>query len=197
METSVLRLDDMAFGAHGRRQVKGVNLIELVKVLKIHRRDSPLDGLSSEAIALLDQRILPTEWYPLEALHEYLNFTFENVIMRNEAQVTRLGEVGAQLALTTVHRAYVRRGDPQRTAQAMVRLWSMYFDFGELVVEAEGERAARFTMRDYPDVPLVHGLMIAAWHAMSATLAGGRNVRCQWLERPWLGSQDMVYLVQF
>jgi hypothetical protein len=108
-----------------------------------------------------------------------------------------MGLVGAKIALTSFHRAFVKPGDPLASALAMRHTWSSYFDFGALHAEAEGKRAVRFSVTDYADVPVFHGVMIAGWHMTAPQLAGAQKVTVEWLEKPWEGAEQMRYIVRF
>jgi hypothetical protein len=187
----------MGSTARGARHVKGVNLVDLVKVLKAHGRSHSLDGLGDGARELLDQRILPTEWYPLEAHLELLDFTFDRLLGRSEIKAAQMGQLGARAVLTTFHRAFIRKGQPLQSALGMRHLWAAYFDFGTLDAEAVGDRAVRFVIDEYPDIPAVHGVMVAAWHTTAPELAGAQGVTCEWRERAWKGSTKTVYVVKF
>jgi hypothetical protein len=58
------------------RRAKGVNLVDLIKILKLHRRKTPIVGLGAQALQLFDEHILASDWYPHDLLLELLGYTY-------------------------------------------------------------------------------------------------------------------------
>jgi len=186
------------------RHAKGVNLTELVKVLKIHRRQKPLPPLSPAAEELLATRILASEWYPHEAFLELLRCTHEEILDGSEGQALQMGILGGHVALEGPHRAFVRPGDPGASMLALRHVWRSYFDFGELTSELDPDgdltgdgQAVRFVLTGYPDIPSVHAHMLAGWPIAAGQIAGAADPRCEMLEKPWKGAERLVFRVVF
>jgi hypothetical protein len=180
-----------------------VNLTELVKVLRIHRRQKPLPRLSAAAEDLLATRILASEWYAHEPFLELLRCTDEVILGRSEARALEMGILGGHIALQGPHRAFVQPGDPEGSMLALRHVWRSYFDFGELAGEPEAlpheerSRGVRFILTGYPDIPCVHAHMTAGWPMAAAQIAGARDPQCEMLERPWKGAQRLVFRVLY
>jgi hypothetical protein len=177
--------------------VKGVGLLDLIKVLKVYRRKHSLDGLRPETVEFLDEHLLASNWYPYELLMEIMRFTYERVLQEDDDATLQMGIAGARTALTTLHKIFIRPGDPMASALAMRQTWSAYFDFGTLHVEPQGTHAVRFTVEGYADIPKYHGILISAWHRSAPELAGATGISFEWRERPWLGDARMSYIVGF
>jgi hypothetical protein len=168
-----------------RRRVKGVNLVGLVRMCKVYRRQQPLAGLSPETLALIEERILVSSWYPLVQHLEILRFAYQHMMGANPDNAIAMGLAGGKEIWTTAHRGVVGERDTVRALRSMAPAWHTYFDFGSLDVSIADEHCARFTVRGYPDVPAEHGMTIAGWHLAAAHVTGHPSATVQVLERPW------------
>jgi hypothetical protein len=177
------------------RNTKGTGLVELVKVLRIHRHQQPLEGLGARGRALVDERILPNEWYPLEGFLDLLDFAYTQLLGRDDQATLQMGVAGGRVLLQGPHRAFIKPGDPSASVHAMRHTWPAYYDFGSLSAEPEGDSTVRFELTGYPDVPAPHAMMIAGWPIAAAQLSGAADARCEMLERPWRGGGPLAYRV--
>jgi hypothetical protein len=180
----------------GRRS-KGVNLIGLVKALRVHRKETPLPEMSAEARALLDDHILASAWYPLRAHLEILEVAYRVLAGSKPENAFQMGVTGGKAIWTSTHRGVIEGRDAVRALQSMPALWRTYFDFGSIDVDVLDPRTVRFTVRDYPDVPIYHGMTIAGWHLAVALISGAPASTAEILERPWEGeSTTQVHVVR-
>jgi hypothetical protein len=188
---------DVQNGDDGRR-VKGVNLIGLVRMCKVYRRQQPLAGLSAETLALIDERILVSSWYPLVAHLEILDFAYRHMMAASPDNAIAMGLAGGKEIWTTAHRGVVGERDSIGALRSMGPAWHAYFDFGSLDVEIVDERTARFTVKGYPDVPVSHGMTIAGWHLAAAHVTGHPKAKVEVLARPWDGADgEQVHVVRW
>jgi hypothetical protein len=179
------------------RRAKGINFIELIKLLKVQRRTRRLDGLSQASIALLDERILLTAWYPAEPFIELIDYVYRHMLSERPERAFELGALGAELQLTGPHRAFVVCGDPEASVLGLRHIWRSYFDFGECDAVLEAPGSALFSLRDYRDMPAAHGVMLPAYEIVAARLAGSHNPTYELLKCPWLGEPALIYRVRF
>ncbi|HMJ12736.1 MAG TPA: hypothetical protein VK524_15045, partial [Polyangiaceae bacterium] len=114
------------------RRAKGVSFIELVKLLKAHRRKTPVLGISEPAERLFVEHLLPTAWYPFVPVAEIIRVSYRNLLRGREEAALQMGIAGGTYALTTYHKTFVKPGDPRASTLAMRHTWPLYFDFGEL-----------------------------------------------------------------
>jgi hypothetical protein len=173
--------------------------MELVKLLKSHRRKSPISGLSSEAESLMgDAHLLPTAWYPFAPVVELIQVSYRYLMRSREEAALQMGMAGGAYALGTYHKTFVKLGDPRASVLAMRHTWPLYFDFGALSASDDGNHAAVFTLEGYSDMSAAHGYMIVGWHRAAALAAGATEVRGDLLECPWSGDSSLlVHRVRF
>ncbi len=179
------------------RHAKGTNLVELIKVLKIHQRQRPIDGLSPEAQELLDTRILLSDWYPHEPFMELLRVLFEQLLGRSTDKALQIGITGSISSLKGPYKAYIRTGDPAASVLAMRHIWRTFFDFGDLKASLDEDGSVRFILTGYRDVSPVHAAMITAWTVGAARLAGSEKAKVEIVEAPWDGAERLVYRTTF
>lgn len=179
------------------RHAKGVNIIDLVKRIKNYRRQHPLVKMSPAAEALLLERVTANKWYPLELFHELLDFMYKKTLGSSVDKAIEIGIAGGRAALEGFHKVYISKGDPKASVQAMRHGWRAYFDFGELDVTVEGDHTAYFTLKDYPDMPQIHALLVIGWDMAAAQLAGAKKVTYEIQESPWRGGSSLRYRIDF
>jgi hypothetical protein len=180
-----------------KRRVKGVNIVGFSKLLRARRKTHPLGTLAPEVAAMLDQRILATEWYPFPAFQGLVDLVDREVLHGNELGALQMGMAGGAEILQSTHKGFVRPGDAAATLLNMVVAWPQYFDWGELHAEREGSRAVRFHLDGYRDVSQCHGGLIVGWHVAAAIAAGEKNAKGIILERPWKGAPRLSHRVTF
>ena len=177
------------------RRVKGVNLVNLVKILKHHRKQHPF-ALTPSAEELFAQHMIATQWYPFEPYMELIDVMWRELLGESEYGALKAGIQGGMVALTSYHRAYIVPGDPAESVRRMERSWAAYFDWGELRSEKIDHRTVEFVLTDYPDCPAAHGMMIVGWHVAAGIVAGQEKTRHNVLESPWgTGSHRLVHRV--
>ena len=79
----------------------------------------------------------------------------------------------------------------------MRHAWRAHYNFGRLESEVSGDATVRFTIADYLDMPMVHGMMTAGGGVAAARAAGAANARATIFERPWLGASQLTYEISF
>lgn len=178
------------------RYAKGVNLSQLVPLLRKRRRARPFGPLSPSAERLMEERILEHLWYPHAPFVELLRVMYREVLASNEANALTMGVLGGKHALQGAHKAFVVDNDPIASALQMRHSWRAYFNFGELKAATEGSHAVVLTLTGYPDVLPVHAGMIVGWAVAAAQLGGAPEASAEIVEKPWVSGQRLVYRVK-
>jgi len=178
------------------RRAKGVSFMELVKLLKGYRRQHSLGSLSNEAQELMEQHLLPTEWYPFAGVRELIELSYRLLLGQSEQAALEMGIAGGSHALSSYHKNFVKENDPLASILSMRHAWRLYFDFAELRAKLDGERAVRFVLDGYADMTVAHGMMIIGWHRAAGLIAGAETTTGTILEAPWKGgSRRLVHVV--
>jgi hypothetical protein len=176
------------------RHTKGVNLIDLVKTFRALHRAGTIPDPPPEDARFLTERILVSSWYPLA---DFLRVAHRvHAAMGGTDDVAQMmGGVGAQATLEGVHRIFLREGDPEATVRSLERVWTNYFDFGEVHVERAGDRL-QVHVDGYADMPRLHGQILVGWIRKAMELAGGNPHTTELVQGPWSGSPRVTIRVE-
>lgn len=169
-------------------------MVDLLKAVRHVRRMRTFVPLRADVEALLDERILATEWYSHEAFLGLVQFAFDHMLGRNEHKTLEMGTAGGRAQLLGPHRAFVYEGDQLASAWAMRHMWRISFNFGDLRAERD-QTGVRYDLFGYDDVPPAHAFMIAGWARAGAQLAGPGEANVEILERPWQGAAAFSFRV--
>jgi hypothetical protein len=129
-------------------RTKGSHVISAVKVLR-GNRERALELLPPPLHKYLEQRILPSSWYPLD---EHLG------LLRVIAQLwptgggdpwTLMGRATAQADFGGIYKLHLKPGDPGATLTAMGALWRSAHDTGDARIALEGAGRATLYLRDF------------------------------------------------
>ncbi|MBN1653368.1 MAG: hypothetical protein JXA30_06280 [Deltaproteobacteria bacterium] len=177
------------------RLTKGVAVVNLVKILKIYRRNSSLKAFTPATEALFHEHILPNRWYPHDSFLELLEFVYRHLLGSDEQNAVQMGINGGLEVLQGVHGAFVQKHDPVGSILAMRHIWPTYYNFGALDGKAAGAHSVRFIVTDYPDISIAHAMMIIGWGIAAAQLGGASDARYEVLKRPWKGDSLLSYRI--
>jgi hypothetical protein len=128
-------------------RTKGTNLIGAVKFLRRHR-EAARAALPPALHHYLEERVLPTSWYPEEDL-----------VLLLRAMAPLIGDVGGNV-FEVMGRVTLRehmdgvyerllKGDPLTFARRVSALWQMQHDTGRLTLEMLGSGRGRYELADY------------------------------------------------
>lgn len=167
-----------------QRRAKGITIIPLLRHLHMSLRSGKKLALTARDEALLGQRLIVSDWYPFAIWMRLIELQAE-VADHDLTVAVELGRQGALELIGSVHRSFVSVGDPGRTLRALSRMWSRYFDFGEVDVADRGTDGAVITLVGYSDMPPWYAHMVAGWIVGLVELAGAKVATHTIEEFPW------------
>ncbi|MCB9603805.1 MAG: TIGR02265 family protein [Sandaracinus sp.] len=167
-----------------QRRAKGMTIVPLLRHVHAMRRAGVKLTLTPRDEDLLSQRLIVSDWYPFEVWTRLLELQAEGC--RNDLTMAEeMGRLGATELIGSVHRSFVTVGDPRRSIRALSRMWSRYFDFGEVHVVDLGDDSARVTITGYSDMPPWYAHMALGWVIALVELSGSRVREHRMEEVPW------------
>ena len=178
-------------------QVKGSMMMFVVKGVRAAGVENFDRFLTDEDRELLNQRILPINWYPFGPYKRLFEALVAVVARGNTRTVRQWGRDYGSAILDGVYRSIIAPGDPMRSLKNYERRFSSFYDFGSLEVSETGPGAAEVIIRDFD--PSWESLyeMIQGWLERTVELAGGRNPRVEFGARSWAGDPSTVYRVSW
>jgi len=154
-------------------RVKGTVLIPPVKVLRANR-ERVIDTLAPPLRRYLEERILPSSWYPA-ADHVKLVRALVPIMPPGRDPFVFMGRAAAQMDLTGMYRAQLTMGDPEKTLRNFTCLWRNYCDTGEISLEVESEHSGRITVRDFEGASREMCGIIGGYIEGLVVVAGGKS----------------------
>jgi hypothetical protein len=156
--------------------VKGTSVLQVVRALRANRA-AALSKLPPKLHHYLDQRILPSTWYPEK--DEVVLFQALASIMQLGTDWTMFGKLAAQHDLSGVYRGLLVPGDAKRTLRNATALWRNFHDTGEYSVHFAAETQALLTMRSYAIRMAEMCRLIAAYSSEVVVMTGVKDVRIE------------------
>lgn len=166
-------------------RIKGTALIRMVQVLR-HNREAARALLPKELHGpYLDERLLPSSWYPEEHYKVLLLALGRMIRPMIDGDVWEfIGVEGAKKDFAGIYSSAIRPGDPQGSLERVDRIWPLYRDTGRLEVEMQGVGAARIFLHDYPlACPEICGTMTGYLREF-LTIAGAQDVTARLVDVP-------------
>lgn len=130
-------------------KAKGAHVLNAVKVLRSDKaRARTL--LPPALHKYLDERILPSSWYPI-ADHRLLLQAVANLLGGvSDASWIIMGRGVAQMDLAGIYRPLLRPGDAESSLRMMSAMWKNAFDTGEVKVAVDGPGRVTIALHDFP-----------------------------------------------
>lgn len=157
--------------SHLEPRAKGTMMLPIVKALRINR-DLVKPLLADHLQKYLEEKVLPTEWYPADDQQELFQ-TLGRAFSVPDFE--RFGMFLASEQLTGFYRAFLVTGDGERTLRGMAQLWRMNYDTGVMsVVTTPGH--ARVELDDFPYVAEPNCEVLSGYMRRALELAGMRQI---------------------
>jgi hypothetical protein len=176
-------------------KTKGSHVVQAVKVLR-HHRERALAALAPHLHKYLEQRILPSSWYPTED-HLALLRVVVTLLPPAADPWQMLGRGNAQLDLGGIYRNQLKAGQPGRTLQAVEAIWMSAYDSGRLTISLDGATAAAARL-DGLDIKSRELCRILTGYFMeAATLAGAHRVKASHIRCCSEGAADCLWQIEW
>ncbi len=121
--------------------------------------------------------ILPITWYPFD-LGERLDAAIVAVLARGNTQFfEKLGAASAERNLMTVHKGFLRYGDPHAFLRNAPAIYRIYYETGRREYESTGARSAVLTTYDAQAYSRPDCLTIVGWHRRALEMCGATGVK--------------------
>lgn len=138
-----------------------------------------LDSLSPEHRALVEGRILPHAWVPIE-LFIALNVNADKLWGSGDLALCQvLGAWAAEKNLPTLFRIFYRLGTPMFIFSKAAKLWLQHYDTGRLEPTSPGPNEVRLLLHDFGQPHRAHCLSVLGWAARSIEMSGGKLTACE------------------
>ena len=176
------------------RKIRGFDMIDLVKAVKKWREANPdkeVPGLLDEDNAFLcGERIMPTAWYPLEQWFRWLKAVHQIVYGGTQDGAEQMGYVASMYIHSGPLTGVIKHKDIPRTVDALDRNLNRHHTFGEWTWERTSETTCEILIRDYLDMPFVHGHLLSGWFRAIVGLCELSLTKAEVTAAPWDGDAE-------
>lgn len=121
--------------------------------------------------------ILPSRWYAFD-LGERMDAAIVQALGNGDVRFfERLGSASAERNLLTVHKGFLRPGDPHAFLRNAPVIFRTYYEIGRREYESTGPTSAVLTTYDAEAFSLPDCMTIIGWHKKALEMCGVTGVR--------------------
>lgn len=126
---------------------------------------------------LVDGGTVEVGWYPFD-LGDRLDHAIVDIVGKGEPEVLeRIGAQSARENLTTVHRDFLKPGNPQAFMARAPMIYRFYYDTGRRTYEPTGPTSGLLTTFDADTFSRTDCLTVIGWYREALAMCGARDVR--------------------
>jgi hypothetical protein len=181
-----------------QKQFKGTMVLDVVKAIRaLH--DLPWDQhLTPEAQALIQERIIPSAWYPYEPVLSCLTAVFRLAGKKDPNLARQWGRTNGKKVFEGVYKTLIVPGEPQTSLQKLGIIGSralMKNFSSEDTIAGVNHTMTIFRDDDPRTEPIYY--LIQGWVEILIELAGGKRPRVTIVRRHWEEDGPTVFDVQW
>lgn len=173
---------------------KGTMVLDVVKTIR-GIKEIPWDQhLSPEALALLDEQIIPSAWYPYEPVLSCLQAVYKLLGKNNPALARQWGKINGRKVFESIYKNMIVPGDPRASLQKLEIIGSrtLMKNFSSSGVDlGAGHLTTTFQDDDPRTEPIYY--LIQGWVDILIELSGGKNAKVNIVKRHWERDEATVF----
>ncbi len=176
-----------------QRRIKGSLFIDYVRMIRKTKEVEWSKYLLQEDMVFLDERILPSKWYPLESFERMADAVFRE-LAKGDLEVSRFWGRASLDALLNIYNFIIVEGDPSTSLQNLATIRSSFFDFDAIEVQMLSDNHVHVSI----DITTNKNLEQAeAYQTLGSyerliELAGGNTVRCEFYQKSWENDDNTI-----
>ncbi len=171
-------------------KVKGSVLIDFIKTIRADKSGVYQRYLTKEDQAIINQRILPSAWYPYATFRNCFNAIYEVLAKKNLDLVRQWGRLYGARIVDALYKGLLKQGQPLDYIKKYEVYIKNFFDFGKIEVEEEAPNQVLIRMIDFdPSFPPLYAIMFG-WLERTLELCGAKSIKLEIVRKSWEGAQD-------
>jgi len=158
-------------------KVKGTLLVDYVRMIRRNKEKDWNKYLTPEDWAIINERILPSLWYPYETYRRTGWAAFHLIAGGNSNLVHEWGKISIAILTKGPYKSIVNDADPMLALDRFVMMRRQFFSFAAMEFEKAGEKHAKVRFAGAPDDPIMEAFnaqMTGAFEKM-VEITGGKN----------------------
>jgi uncharacterized protein (TIGR02265 family) len=175
-------------------RTKGAHVINAVKVLR-QDRERARRVLPPALHRYLEERIMPSSWYPLDDHLVLLHAVAELFMPPGVDPWVTMGQGTARMDMAGIYKLHLRPGEPGRTLFAMSAVWRSVHDSGEVIAHNAGPQSFSMTILGYHVRAREICGIAQGYLGEVVRIAGGRDPRVEHTRCCCDGARDCTFAV--
>jgi hypothetical protein len=169
-------------------QVKGSVLIDFVKTIRADKSGVYDRYLTDEDKRLIQQRILPSAWYPFDTFKNVFQAAFEVLAKGDLEKVREWGRAYGEVITKTIYKGLLKKGQPMEHLKRYPTAIRNFFDAGSIEVKEVSKNEAEMILKGFDTgfVPIFY--IMFGWLEKTLEMCGAKNIQFETLEKAWEGA---------
>jgi uncharacterized protein (TIGR02265 family) len=162
-------------------QVKGTAVQSSLRYVRERFGEPALEAVVA-ALPESDRRslghgVLASSWYPMETFLRFMQEAERQLGSREKDLVRMMGRASCEYGVTGVYRVFFKVGSPEFIISRAARVFSSYYDSGELRIAESGPRRAVAELDGLEGGAPQFCERIFGWMQRTLEMAGAKNLR--------------------
>ena len=178
-----------------QQHVKGTMLADMVRMIRANKDRNWHDYLEEGDWEIVNGRVFPAKWYPLEVFQRLGYATFKVLAGGDLATVRMFGKMRGEVLFGEVYTSALTVQDPARALNHYTKIYKSLFDFSTIEFEQVGSNHVIITHDYDPDdeanTPYCY-LMMGYFDAL-IEMTGGTNGHIDLTSKQWEGAPTTVF----
>jgi len=177
------------------RKVKGTMVVDHVRMIRANKGRDWDKYLKPQDWEIVNGRILPSMWYPLETYQRCGWATYQVLAGGNLDLVRLRGRIRGKELFEDIYKNIVIDQNPMKALDRFVIIYGQLFNFSTLEFEKVGEKHARihhdYDPNDPGSLPYCYQLM--GHFDTLIEMTGGKNVKIELIAKQWEGAPETIF----
>ncbi len=171
-------------------------LVDLVRLIRKNKDKDFSKYLKSEDWEIINKRILPSTWYPLDVFQRCGVAAFHVIAQANLDLVRFQGRILGKEMFERVYKSLISPQDPMTTLSRFVTVYGQFFNFSTVSFNQAGKNHAKifhdYDTHQHPGTaPYCHELLGSL--DVLVEMAGGKNVKIELTAKQWEGAPKTIF----
>ncbi len=175
------------------KHIKGTLFLDYVRMIKKRKNVDWSKYLTPEDFEIINQMILPSQWYPLESFQRMGVAVFHEIAQGDMETVREWGRRSMDELLKTYKNLGVK-GDPHDTLEKFKILRSRFFDFEglEFVSRTEKSVSIRLDLAFEGVAEEAYAFQMTGSIERLLELSNAKNISRRFVKRAWEGDNETI-----
>ena len=171
-------------------KVKGSVLIDFIKTIRADKSGVYEPYLTDEDREIIDQRILPSAWYPYDTFKHCFQAIFEVLAKGDLEKIREWGRMYGEAIMKGIYKGLLKEGDPLHYLKKYNTYLRNFFDFGSIEIKELSENEVEMALKDFDAQFVPAYYMMFGWLERTLEVCGAKNIKFEVLDRAWEGAPE-------